>query len=222
MFRTPDSADVKTIFSRLFDLYGPQKWWADSTPFEIAVGTILVQNTVWRNVLVSLKNLENEGLLEPHRMYVAPSNKMASIVKPSGFPRLKTDRIKNFLLFLQQFSFDFKKIGILETNELRGKLLEVNGIGRETADSILLYLFERPVLVVSSYTKRFFSRFGYRNSFDDDERLKFVRSFEEDPKILGEFHALVVQHSKALCRARPLCDECPLSDICYYGSDQVE
>ncbi len=216
--REPEIEELKHVFRILLDTYGPQHWWPASTRFEIAIGAILVQNTMWRNVRVSIKNLEKLGLLEPYRMYVASSEKIANAIKTSGFPRLKTDRLRNFLRFFERFSFNFDELGKLETDLLLRSLLSVNGIGRETADSLLLYIFKRPTLIVDAYTKRLFFRLGYSSStFKEKAKSKLVEMFENDPDKLGEFHALIVQHSKAYCRTKPLCDKCPLSSMCELG-----
>lgn len=210
--------ELRHIFRILLDTYGPQHWWPASTRFEIAIGAILVQNTMWRNVKISIKNLEKAGLLEPYRMYVASSEKIANAIKTSGFPRLKTDRLRNFLKFFEKFSFDFDEMNKLETDLLRKSLLSVNGIGKETADSLLLYIFNRPTLIVDAYTRRFFLRLGYSPlPFKEKGKIQLMNALKNDPSELGEFHALVVQHSKAYCRTKPLCDKCPLSSICKFG-----
>ncbi len=221
--RDPDVQELRHIFRILLDAYGPQHWWPANTRFEIAIGAILVQNTMWRNVKISIKNLEKAGLLEPYRMYIASSEKIVGAIKTSGFPRLKTDRLRNFLKFFENFSFDFDEMNKLETNLLRKSLLSVKGIGKETADSLLLYIFNRPTLIIDAYTKRFFSRLGYSPSFLKEKgKSQIIKAFKNDPDVLGEFHALVVQHSKAYCRAKPFCDKCPLSSICKLGSEYDE
>ncbi len=212
-----DSNEIRFIFETLFNAYGPQGWWPAYTPFETAVGAILVQNTMWRNVRVSLKNLEKLGLLEPYRMYIASGRKIASAIKPSGFPRLKANRLKNFLHFLSAFSFDFQELEKMSTSKLRKSLLKVNGIGNETADSFLLYIFKRPVFIIDAYTKRLFERLSSASASKILTAEK-VRAFK-DADEMGEFHALIVQHSKAHCRARPICEGCPLKDICKFGSE---
>ncbi len=215
------SSEIRYIFETLFNTYGPQGWWPAFTPFEIAVGAILVQNTMWRNVKVSIKNLEKLGLLEPYRMYVASSEKIANAIKPSGFPRLKAERLRNFLRFFSDFSFDFEEMKKLDTKTLRKALLSVNGIGKETADSLLLYIFKRKVFVLDTYTKRFFYRLFSRDVFKSTDEKEVLNAFK-DAEELGEFHALVVQHSKAHCRSKPICRGCPLEKLCEFGSDSHE
>lgn len=205
--------DYNTFFKKLYDNYGPQNWWPADTKFEIAVGAILAQNTMWRNVVVSIKNLENAGLLEPYRMFIAPPEKLAGLIRPSGFPKLKVGRLKNFLSFFSEFSFDFKSLDRFDTPTLSSLLLKVNGIGEETANSMLLYIFERPVFISDAYSRRCFSRVAIK----DESEIRGIK----DPKILGDFHALIVQHSKVYCRSKPLCQNCPMVNICEYGGNHV-
>ncbi|WP_456400028.1 endonuclease [Mesoaciditoga sp.] len=212
------SSEIQYIFETLFDAYGPQGWWPAYTPFEVAVGAILVQNTMWRNVKISIKNLEKIGLLEPYRMYVTSNEKLAAAIKPSGFPRLKAERLRNFLHFFSEFSFDFEQMNKYDTETLRKLLLKVNGIGKETADSLLLYIFNRPVFILDAYTKRFFSRLFSQEAMKMFEKEKVVNALK-DAKEMGEFHALIVQHSKAHCRSKPMCSGCPLRKVCEFGSE---
>ncbi|MGC8545812.1 MAG: endonuclease III domain-containing protein [Athalassotoga sp.] len=206
--------DYVTIFEKLYDNYGPQGWWPANSRFEISVGAILTQNTMWRNVVVSIKNLENAGLMEPYRMYIASSEKLANLIRPSGFPKLKAGRLKNFLSFFSEFSFDFEILDRFDTKTLSELLLKVNGIGEETANSMLLYIFERPVFISDAYSKRLFLRIGIKENFE-------ITNVMKDSKTLGEFHALIVQHSKVYCRSKPICQNCPLLGICEYGEKYV-
>lgn len=205
--------DYNTVFKKLYDNYGSLNWWPANTEFEIAVGAILTQNTMWRNVVVSIKNLENAGLLEPYRMFVAPPGKLANLIKPSGFPKLKVERLKNFLSFFYEFSFDFEILDQFDTQTLHSLLLKVNGIGEETADSMLLYIFKRPVFISDAYSRRLFSRIVV----NDESEISKIKS----TKMLGDFHALIVQHSKVYCKSKPLCQNCPMLNICEYGGSHV-
>ncbi len=213
-------SEVRFVFESLLNVYGPQGWWPAYSKFEIAVGAILVQNTMWRNVRISLKNLEKSGLLEPYRMYIASPSKLAMAIKPSGFPRLKADRLKNFLHFFSAFSFDFRELEKMDTSELRKALLSVNGIGAETADSLLLYIFKRPIFIIDAYTKRFFLRLSSLKASEVLSEEKNIMAFKNSEE-LGEFHALIVQHSKSHCRKRPVCKGCPLKDVCEFGSENA-
>lgn len=205
--------DYREVFERLYNNYGEQHWWPADSKFEISVGAILTQNTMWRNVVLSIKNLENAGLLEPYRMYIASNEKIAHLIKPSGFPKLKTIRLKHFLSFFFEFSFDFEMLERFDTKMLYDMLMGVNGIGQETANSMLLYIFERPVFVYDAYFNRLSSRLNIGPTQ--------IEKVFHDSKVLGEFHALVVQHSKVHCRNKPICHMCPLMDICEYGEQNV-
>lgn len=200
---------IKILFRRLLDFYGPQGWWPADNPFEMMVGAILTQNTTWRNVEKAIKNIKEcltpKGILE--------CLDLEERVRPTGFYRQKAERLRELSSFLLEHPFD--ELAKIPTNQLRKLLLSIKGVGKETADSILLYAFERPIFVVDKYTYRLFLRAGIWEGPFDYEGIrhlveKEIRTVEE----LKEFHALIVEHSKQFCRKRPLCENCPIKDIC--------
>jgi len=147
------------IYNSLYHYFGPLNWWPGDTPFEIMVGAILTQNTSWRNVEKAINNLKKENLLEPRKLYHLNQEELAQLIKPSGYYNIKAQRLKNFVnLFVKEFEGSTKKMFSDDSRELRKKLLKVNGIGPETADSILLYAGKKAFFVVDAYTKRIFSR----------------------------------------------------------------
>jgi len=201
------------IYERLFSFYGPQNWWPGDTPFEIAVGAILTQNTNWGNVEKAINNLKKERVLNAKALYALPVNKLASLIKPSGYFNIKAKRLRSFLDFLvNNCNGSLKRMAKEDLSSLRPKLLAVNGIGPETADSILLYALGKPVFVVDAYTKRVLSRHGlmdYKASYEDYQRL-FHRELDENLQLFNEFHALFVMVGKDYCKPKPLCERCPL------------
>jgi endonuclease-3 related protein len=147
------------IYNSLYDFFGSLNWWPGDTPFEIMLGAILTQNTAWKNVEKAINNLKKENLLEPQKLYSIKQEELAQLIKPSGYYNIKARRLKNFInLFINDFKGSTEKMFSGDSGELRKKLLNVNGIGPETADSILLYAGEKPFFVVDAYTRRVFSR----------------------------------------------------------------
>lgn len=201
------------IYDRLFHYYGPQGWWPAETSFEMMIGAILVQNTSWLNVDKALKNLS--PFLKPERMDELSLEKLAQLIKPSGFFNIKAKRIKSFLAWFKEHQFNTVKVKEGDKQKLREELLTINGIGRETADVMLLYAFETPVFVADAYAKRIFYRIGY-NMPDSYDKFKQTIEAElpKDLELYKEFHALLVQHAKQYCRSGPMCDNCPLALIC--------
>ena len=206
--------DLKYMYSQMLDRFGPQDWWPGSTPFEVAVGAILTQNTNWSNVEKAIANLKAAKLLSPRKLYTLPENKLARLIRPSGYFNVKAKRLRAFLALLcEKYNGSLRRLFRLEPAELREELLSVNGIGEETADSIILYAAEKPTFVVDAYTRRILSRHGMcapKASYGEIKRI-FESRLEPDVILFNEYHALFVRLGKTLCRPRtPLCDQCPL------------
>ena len=140
---------------------GPSHWWPGETPFEIALGAILTQNTAWTNVEKALHNLRSENLLHPPALYELPEQALAELIRPAGFFRIKARRVRNFLHFLHETcDLDMEELRSRDMSTLRARLLDISGIGPETADSILLYALDFPSFVVDTYTRRILNRHG--------------------------------------------------------------
>ncbi len=206
---------LPAVYERLFNAFGPQRWWPADSPFEVMVGAILTQNTAWSNVEKAIVNLRMRDRLDPQGILAARSDHLAGWLRPSGYFNVKAIRLKNFCRWYHERG-GHAALSRYGTGALRASLLGVNGIGRETADDILLYAFERPVFVVDAYTRRLFSRLGL---FAGDEpydtlRLAIEDRLEPDISLFREYHALIVHHAKEYCRVRPRCDGCVLSRRC--------
>lgn len=206
------------IYHKLNECYGKTNWWPADTIDEIIVGAVLTQNTNWQNVEKSLKNLKENNLLDTKKLLLIEENKLKELIKPSGFYNIKTERLKNVLMFFEKMcDGDFNKLSNFDLNFLRNKLLSVKGVGKETADSILLYALNYPIFVIDAYTKRLLSRIGISNeeSYDSLQKL-FHENLEKDILIYKEFHALIVIHCKKVCKKKPECENCSLKNFCYY------
>jgi endonuclease III related protein len=202
------------FYERLSAKLGPMHWWPAKTPFEVIAGAILTQNTAWTNVKRALDNLRQERLLTPRAVERVSLGRLARLVRPSGYFRQKARKLKAFVGFLRQdFGGSLARMFRTPTAELRVQLLEVHGIGPETADSILLYAGNHPVFVVDAYTKRILLRHSLisEKAGYEDVRKLFERSLPRDAKLYNEYHALIVNVGKRWCRSeKPLCDQCPL------------
>ncbi len=203
------------IYRILFKEYGPQKWWPVTTrnrQFEIIIGAILTQNTSWKNVEKAIDNLRAANLVDSVKIMKTSKNALAKLIRPSGYFNQKAGRLK----IISGFLLKNKNISKLPTEKLRKKLLEIKGVGPETADSIILYAFSKPSFVVDLYTKRIFSRLGICKENCTYEELQdlFHDSLPKDAKIFNEYHALIVEHAKRFCTKKPDCIKCPLSRLC--------
>jgi endonuclease-3 related protein len=208
---------LKTIYVELFKAFGPQHWWPAKTPFETMLGAILTQNTNWKNVEKALSNLREKNLLDAARLIGVNSRTLAKCLQPSGYYNIKAKRVKNFLLyFKQKYSLDHRKMYAVDTAALRQELLAVNGIGPESADSILLYALEKPVFVVDAYTRRVLVRHGFidENARYDQIQNLFMQNLESNVKLYNEYHALIVKLCKEFCsKNNPNCGLCPIAGL---------
>ena len=216
---TPDlNNKLTTIYNLLFGHFGPQHWWPGDTPFEIAVGAILTQNTNWGNVEKAVTNLKKENKLSVKALHAISRGELASLIRPAGYFNIKADRLKYFIDFLaDQYNGSMKKMRSENLLPLRKKLLEVKGIGPETADSILLYALEKPVFVIDAYTKRILSRHKLvsEKAAYHDLQNTFYENLPQDMKLFNEYHALIVMLGKDFCRPKPRCEGCPLQGILF-------
>jgi len=204
------------IYNRLYKHFGPRYWWPADTPFEVIVGAILTQNTSWKNVEKAIANLKKERSLTPRSIYKLKTRRLASIIKPAGFFNIKAKRLKNFVNFLfLRYNYNLKAMFSKPLDDLREELLDIQGIGPETADSILLYAAKKPTFVVDSYTKRIFSRHSLtrKNVEYDELKALFIKNLPKKVALFNEYHALIVELGKNFCKKKPLCSLCPLKEL---------
>ncbi|MBN1456388.1 MAG: endonuclease III domain-containing protein [Sedimentisphaerales bacterium] len=201
------------IYDLLFDRFGPQHWWPGQTPFEIIVGAILAQNTNWTNVEKAINNLKRANLLDPDKLHNSNHNRLAELIRPAGYYNIKAKRLKNFLSWLfETYDGNLSQLENLDTDSLRQQLLGINGIGLETADSIVLYAFNKPIFVIDAYTCRIMGRHCLIEPGADYEQVRdiFESFLPSDVKLFNEFHALLVMVGKNFCKPKPKCEGCPL------------
>jgi endonuclease-3 related protein len=208
---------LRAVYERLYDALGPSGWWPGETPLEVMVGAILTQNTSWGNVEKALDRLKQAGALSLPVLHETPEEQLAEWVRPAGYFRVKARRLKNFTRFLmEECAGRIEALADRDRDSLREGLLTVQGIGPETADSILLYGLGMPTFVVDAYTYRIFSRHGLVSEEADYETLRsfFEEALTPEAGLFNEYHALIVRTGKKYCRKRdPRCGECPLGDL---------
>lgn len=204
------------IYKLLLERFGPQYWWPGESRFEIIVGAVLTQNTNWANVEKAIANLRRAGVLNPRDLYELGPRELGELIRPAGYWRLKTERIRNLLQWLSEYyAGQLEALESVATSQLRQELLSIKGIGPETADSILLYAFEREIFVVDTYTARIVCRhelMEYGAGYEELQEL-FDSNLPADAELFNEFHALLVRTAKEYCRPRARCDGCPLESL---------
>jgi endonuclease-3 related protein len=165
----------------------------------------------------AIANLKQERLLDPRSLLELAPERLAAVIRPAGFFNLKTIRLKAFIDRLHEsYDGDLERMFKTDWRELREELLKVKGIGRETADSMLLYAGRKPTFVVDAYTMRLFSRLGLvrENAGYEEVRSLFMDNLPDDPVLYNEYHALIVQHGKDHCRKKARCAGCALHFLC--------
>jgi len=215
---------IIAIYETLLKEYGSQGWWpisgkyatkiklSEEEKFEICLGAILTQNTSWKNVEKALENLRKNNLLNKDELKNIKTQKLAELIKSSGYNNQKARKIKEFIKFLDS------KQEITKEN-----LLKIWGVGNETADSILLYVYNKPYFVIDAYTKRVISRIGICDENLKYEKLQelFHKNLDNDYKIFNEYHALIVEHAKRYCKKKPECKDCPVKNECLYSQQRL-
>ena len=153
--------EIPSYYTALLARYGPQNWWPARSRFEVIVGAYLTQNTNWSNVEKAMANLRRARRLSIKAMREMPLSELEALARPSGYFRQKARNLKTFIGFLdRQYSGLLTRMFAEPTEKLRAELLDLNGVGPETADSILLYAGNHPVFVVDAYTRRVLLRHG--------------------------------------------------------------
>ncbi len=210
--------DLMDIYLKLLNHFGPQNWWPGDSPFEVVVGAILTQQTSWSNVEKAIHNMKEAEILSPRALVEIHGEELEALIRPSGFYRQKARHLRAFsdhLLTRHSGELDSLLSGELE--EIRRELLSLQGIGPETADSILLYAGGLPSFVIDNYTLRAGQRLGIfvKKPTYIEAKAHFETHLPRDAPLFNEFHALFVELGKNYCNARkPLCGQCPLVDIC--------
>ena len=226
--RTPESVLLE-IYSALELAYSRSPGWPDGDwpasgrfeprRFEVAVGSVLTQNTSWTNVEKALDGLVAASLTNAEAIGSCPPRDLQAAIRPSGFYRQKAIRLKRLARQITDFPGEFY------AEVSREQLLSLSGIGAETADSILLYACDRPHFVVDAYTRRICNRYGFLAeglSYEEVQTI-FEQELPKSVPVYKRFHAFLVEHAKEVCRKRPRCPSCVLNSKCEQAhSEQSE
>jgi endonuclease-3 related protein len=173
--------ELRRIYDALFRAWGAQHWWPAETQFEVIVGAYLTQNTAWTNVERALEALRAAKALNVDAIRKMRLSRLERLIRPSGYFRQKAARLKTFIAFLdQRYAGSLDRMFSEPTEKLREELLGLNGVGPETADSILLYAGNHPVFVVDAYTRRVLERHAILPATADYEAIRelFQRALE--------------------------------------------
>ena len=207
---------VRDLFQYLDNQYDVQSWWPKDNAFEVAIGAILTQQTSWNNVVVVMNELRSRNLLSASALAQADSDELEKLLHPVGFFRQKTTRLKSLASYINDnYGSDIDLLINKDLDESRKELLQLPGIGLETADSILLFGASHPLFIAATYSRRILNRVGIIHSQDYEEIRAFVeREMGKDSNVLADFYALLVEHAKKHCQSKPRCLNCCLENVC--------
>ena len=208
------------LYSNLRKHFGHQGWWPAQTRDEIIIGAILTQQTSWKNVEKAISNLREARLLGLESIRKAKQHSIELCIRPSGFYKQKAAHLKDFAEYLHSRYDGIDSMFSKDSGELRQELLSIKGIGKETADSIMLYVAGKHMFIIDAYTRRITSRiYGSDPKIPYDElRFDISASIPEDLDMYKDFHAQFVELGKRYCKKKPLCNDCPVKSYCQYNN----
>jgi endonuclease-3 related protein len=213
---------LRQAYRLMHRAHGHLQWWPADSPFEICVGAILTQNTSWENVELAITNLKAARVLTPKKIHALTHSKLAQLIRPSGYFNIKAKRLRNFVdIVVEQHGASLKRFFKGDTATVRERLLAINGIGPETADSMLLYAGGHQSFVIDAYTKRIFERHDWCDANDGYDALQTLCTNSLSQKrgadkldYWRDYHAQLVVIGSRYCKPRnPNCDDCPLKRL---------
>jgi endonuclease-3 related protein len=211
--RDRPKARLLRLYEALRRRFGAQRWWPAQSPYEVAVGAVLAQHTAWGNAARAVAALRARRLLTPSRLAAVPIGSLGRVIRPAGTPRVKARRLRALSRFiLERVDGRLHRMRTMPLGPLRADLLDIPGLGPETADAILLYAAGRPVFVADTYARRVLARHRLidpRAGYEEARRW-LEAHLPSDPDLFNEFHALLVAVGKSHCRSRPRCEGCAL------------
>lgn len=179
----------------------------------------------------AISNLKKAGKLTPQgilslseKVDAPDSDSLPELIRPSGYYNQKAKKLRIMVKWvMDRCGGDLNKLESESTTNLRTELLGINGIGPETADSILLYALNRPVFVVDTYTRRSMHRIGICEAdinYRDLQNL-FISNLPEDVDLYNDFHAQIIMLGKYHCKPKPICENCHLAEICGFSLNNI-
>jgi len=212
--------ELNELYKLMRSHFGFLNWWPGDTKFEIFIGAILTQQTSWKNVEKAILALKKNNKLDLEKIIETKQDYLEKLIKPSGYYRQKAKRLKDICGIIKLNYGDLDSLFKLDKEELRAALLNMKGIGKETADSIILYAAEKPIFVIDAYTKRIMHRiYNIDENISYDTLQKYFEyKLKEDLTLYKDMHAQFVELGKNYCKKKPECTNCPLRDICNHYS----
>lgn len=208
--------ELISFYQNLYGSYGSQHWWPADTPFEAIIGAILAQNVSWSGAHKAVLALKEADLMETDALLNAGPEIIASYIHSSRYYNQKAKKILTFLTFFSsKYKGSLDKMAASPISSTRKELLDLNGFGQETVDSILLYALNKPIFVVDAYTRRVGFRQGWfeeKASYNTMQEF-FMTRIPPDVLLYNDFHAQIVYLGNQVCKKTPLCRICPVRKL---------
>ena len=212
--------ELLDIYQRLLEHFGPRHWWPADTPLEMIFGAFLTQNVSWKGASQAIANLKAQNLLALQAVLAVSHEELANLLRPARYYNQKAQRLKAFCeVIVKEYQGSLQRFLEEETASLRQRLLQIKGVGQETADAIILYAAQKPIFVIDVYTRRIFERLGYFKEPVSYRAMQefFMNHLPLDTALFNEYHAQIDALGHHLClKRKPLCQECPLRDRCRF------
>jgi endonuclease III related protein len=211
------------FFLTVWNAWGDPYWWPGGNAWEVAVGAVLVQNTNWKNAGKMIPRLRERGWGNASVLLKVPPDDLEQTLRSVGYYRMKTRKLRELATWWVDHDADNGGTDSISDEELRFSLLDVWGIGPETADDILVYSFGRPWFVVDAYAMRIRQRMlGNEDKITYDQLQTEVHTeLPRDYMLLHQLHGLIDKLAGIVCRAKPTCEVCPVRDLCEYGKERM-
>lgn len=193
------------IYEKLLEAYGTPRWWSDD-PYTVMFQAVLVQQTAWSSVEKVTQTIGEK--LTPSYISALPTEQLEDLIRPCGFSKSKAATIQRLTQWYSRYQYDAEKVQAVPKDDLRKELLEIKGIGAETADVLLVYAFHRASFIIDAYTRRFLSRLGFEFENDTQIRAFFESGLPDDYQIYGWYHWLILDHGISRCKKAPVCADC--------------
>jgi len=183
--------------------------------FELLVGTIISQNTNWKNVEKAMANMRSKGFLTVDGIINADVHELEKALKVAGLYRVKARRLKEVAHKLRDWGLSLDDVLSMRFEEARARLMELPSVGYKTADVLLVFKSGFPLIPIDTHINRIVKRLRLVNDEADYEEIRLRLESFVPPSERALFHLALIKFGRDVCRARdPLCGRCPLSDLC--------
>lgn len=205
--------NIEELYEAFSQVMDDKRWWDTDNKWEILLGAVLVQNTNWRNVDYALDNLNEATQFLPEKILVLEKEQLQELIRPSGFNKGKSNTIIGLLTWLEGYHFDLAQVSRKDFVELRKELLAIKGIGEETADALLVYVFDHSTFIADKYAQRMFEKFGFVSK--GYKQLKSKISWPEtmDTFKAQNLHGWIIEYGQVYLKNAELWQSGPLKNF---------